>query len=51
MKNKKEFYRLYQEGKELGLSNNILAFLLLSAVEEISKYFIGVLISESAILY
>ncbi|BDB99583.1 hypothetical protein [Saccharolobus caldissimus] len=45
-RNSEEFYRLYQEGKKLGLANNILAFLLLSAIEEMSKYFIEVLISK-----
>ncbi|BCU68790.1 hypothetical protein [Stygiolobus caldivivus] len=45
-RNSEEFYRLYQEGKVLNLSNNILAFLLLSAIEEMSKYFIEVLISK-----
>jgi len=45
-KNSEELYRLYQEGKKLRLSNNILAFLLLSAIEEISKYFIELLLSK-----
>ena len=45
-KNSEELYRLYQEGKKLRLSNNILTFLLLSAIEEISKYFIELLLSK-----
>ncbi|WP_206346040.1 hypothetical protein [Sulfolobus sp. S-194] len=45
-RNSEEFYRLYQEGKKLGLANNILAFLLLSAIEEMSKYFVEILISK-----
>ncbi|MEM0173899.1 MAG: hypothetical protein QXI16_05270, partial [Sulfolobaceae archaeon] len=45
-RNSEEFYRLYQEGKELKLGNNILAFLLLSAIEEISKYFVEILMGK-----
>ncbi|BFI76488.1 hypothetical protein [Sulfurisphaera ohwakuensis] len=45
-RNSEEFYRLYQKGKELKLSNNILAFLLLSAIEEITKYFIEILMGK-----
>jgi hypothetical protein len=41
-----DFYRLYQEGKKVKISNSVLAFLLLSAIEEISKYFIETLISK-----
>ena len=45
-KNSEELYRLYQEGKELRLSNNTLASLLLSAIEEASNYFIELLLSK-----
>ena len=45
-KNSEELYRLYQEGKKLRLSNNILAFLLLSAIEDASNYFTELLLSK-----
>ena len=45
-KNSEELYRLYQEGKNLRLSNNILAFVLLSAIEEASNHFIEILLSK-----
>jgi len=45
-KNSEELYRLYQEGKELRISNNTLASLLLSAIEEASNYFIELLLSK-----
>ena len=45
-KNSEELYRLYQEGKKLKLSNNTLASLLLSAIEEASNYFIELLLSK-----
>jgi hypothetical protein len=45
-KNSEELYRLYQEGRKLRLSNNILAFLLLSAIEEASNYFTELLLSK-----
>jgi hypothetical protein len=45
-KNSEELYRLYQEGKKLRLSNNILAFLLLSDIEEASNYFTELLLSK-----
>jgi len=45
-KNNEELYRLYEEGKKLRLSNNTLAFLLLSAIEEASNYFIELLLSK-----
>mgnify|MGYP001770614912 CR=1 FL=1 len=45
-KNSEELYRLYQEGKKLRLSNNTLAFLLLSAIEDTSNYFIEILSSK-----
>lgn len=45
-KNSEEFYMLYEVGKELGLGNNILSFLLLSAIEEMAKYFVEVLLSK-----
>jgi len=44
--NSEELYRLYQEGKNLRLSNNILAFVLLSAIEEASNHFIEILLSK-----
>ena len=45
-KNSEELYRLYQEGKNLRLSNNILAFLLLSAIEGAGNYFTELLLSK-----
>lgn len=42
--NSKELFRLYEEGKRLGLSNNVLSFLLLSAIEEMAKYYVEVLL-------
>ena len=45
-KDNEELYRLYQEGKKLGLSNNVLAFLLLSGIEKESNYFIELLLSK-----
>ena len=45
-KNSEELYRLYQEGKKLRLSNSILAFLLLSAIEDASNYFTELLLSK-----
>jgi hypothetical protein len=45
-KNSEELYRLYQEGKKLKLSNNILAFLLLSAIEGAGNYFTELLLSK-----
>ena len=44
--NNEKIYRFSQEGKKPRLSNNSLAFLLLSAIEEISKYFIELLLSK-----
>ena len=45
-KNIEELYKLYQEGKKIGLSNNVLAFLLLSGIEKESNYFIELLLSK-----
>jgi len=44
--NNEKIYRFSQEGKELGISNNVLAFSLLSAIEEASNYFTELLLSK-----
>ncbi|AAK41977.1 hypothetical protein SULI_12775 [Saccharolobus solfataricus] len=46
-KNSEDFYKLYQEGKKkINISNNLLVFLLLSAIEEISKCLIEILLDK-----
>ncbi|QXJ31915.1 hypothetical protein [Saccharolobus shibatae] len=44
--NSESFYKLYLLGRQEGLGNNILSFLLLTAVEEKSKYFMEILMRK-----